>query len=165
MAKKEADFVRQNSIDRIYWTTASPTSQIQLSNGANIKTASSPSSLLGLSVVSGVLSELAFFRDAGKALALDELIVTDCGNRTMAEVQVGDKVLSPSGDYTEVVAIPWEGVDDLYEIEMEDGRTVRCNAKHLWPVTYRKNGQTFHEVVETQFMIDHPEIEFDIQEV
>lgn len=165
MAKKEADFARQSGIDRIYWTTASPTSQIQMSNGANIKTASSPSSLLGLSVVSGVLSELAFFRDAGKALALDELIVTDCGNRTMAEVQVGDKVLSPSGDYTEVVAIPWEGVDDLYEIEMEDGRTVRCNAKHLWPVTYRKNGQTLHEVVETQFMIDHPEIEFDIQEV
>lgn len=72
MAKKEADFARMNNIDRIYWTTASPTSQIQLSNGANIKTASSPSSLLGLSVVSGVLSELAFFRDAGKS---DEYIM------------------------------------------------------------------------------------------
>lgn len=66
MAKKERDFARMNAIDRVFWTTASPTSQIQMSNGANIKTASSPSSLLGLSVVSGVLSELAFFRDAGK---------------------------------------------------------------------------------------------------
>jgi hypothetical protein len=165
MIKRDQDFERQGHIDKIFWTTAVPTSAIQFSGGANFKLASSPHSLLGLTVVQATLSELAFFREAGKALALDELIITDRGIRTMAEVQVGDKVLSPSGDYTEVVAIPWEGVDDLYEIEMEDGRIVRCNAKHLWPVTYRKNGQTVHEVVETQFMIDHPEIEFDIQEV
>lgn len=67
MIKKDRDFSRTNNVDKIYWTTAVPTSAIQMSNGANIKLASNPTSLLGLTVVSGVLSELAFFRDAGKS--------------------------------------------------------------------------------------------------
>ena len=66
MIKKEADFERKSHIDKIYWTTAVPTSAIQMSNGANIKLASSVASLLGLSVVTGTMSELSFFRDAGK---------------------------------------------------------------------------------------------------
>ncbi len=66
MVKKDHDYERKTKIDYIYWTTAVPTSAIQFSNGANFKLTSSPQSLLGLSVVSGTMSELGFFRDAGK---------------------------------------------------------------------------------------------------
>ncbi len=66
MIKKEEEFKNLEQIDRIFWTTASPTSEIAFSNGSNIKLASSVHSLLGLTIVSGVLSELAFFREAGK---------------------------------------------------------------------------------------------------
>lgn len=66
MIKKDKDFDRQENVDRIFWTTAVPTSAVQLSNGANIKLASSVHSLLGLTIVTGTMSELSFFRDAGK---------------------------------------------------------------------------------------------------
>lgn len=66
MIKKEKEFGRKSCIDKIYWTTAVPTSAIQMSGGANMKLVSSPHALLGLTVVSAVLSELSFFRDAGK---------------------------------------------------------------------------------------------------
>jgi hypothetical protein len=66
MIKRDQDFERQSKIDRIYWTTAVPTSAVQMSNGANFKLVSNVQNLLGLSVVSAVLSELAFFREAGK---------------------------------------------------------------------------------------------------
>ncbi|HOF44385.1 MAG TPA: hypothetical protein PKW70_03260 [Candidatus Pacearchaeota archaeon] len=72
MIKKEVEYQHSNYVDRIFWTTASPSSEISFSNGCNIKLASSVQSLLGLTVVSGVLSELAFFRDAGKS---DEYIM------------------------------------------------------------------------------------------
>jgi len=67
MIKKETEFERKNHVDKIYWTTAVPTSAIQMSNGANFKLVSSVHNLLGLSVVTGTMSELAFFREAGKS--------------------------------------------------------------------------------------------------
>lgn len=164
MAKREKDFQRQNKIDRIYWTTASPSADIQVSSGASIRTASSPTSLLGLSVLSGTMSELAFFRDAGKALALHEQIITNKGDKAIKDIHVGDFVLSPNGNFTEVIDIPWEGEDVLYEIEVEDGRKVQCNAKHLWPVKYIENGIEIKKIVTTQYMINNPNIQFDIQE-
>ncbi len=66
MIKKEAEYQHASEIDRIFWTTASPTSEITFSNGSNVKLASSVHSLLGLTLCSGVISELAFFREAGK---------------------------------------------------------------------------------------------------
>lgn len=72
MIKRDQDFERQSKIERIYWTTAVPTSAIQMSNGANFKLVSNVQNLLGLSVATGAMSELAFFRDAGRS---DEYIM------------------------------------------------------------------------------------------
>lgn len=164
MVEAQASFKESEEISKIYYTTASPTSAIEFSGNLKIKLASSVQSLLGLSVVSAVLSELAFFTDAGKALGLNELVKTSSGPKKMKDVEVGDYVLSPSGEYTKVTSIPWQGEDDLYEIEVEDGRTVRCNRNHLWPVTFVDSQGTFHdEVVTTGFMIDHPDIQFELK--
>jgi hypothetical protein len=67
MAQRERDFSRMNNIDRIFWTTAVPTSEIQFSNGANFKLISSPNSLLGQTIVTGTMTELTFFYEAGKS--------------------------------------------------------------------------------------------------
>lgn len=166
MKELRGEFENKAYIDRLYYTTADPDSELMFDSGVAIKVASSVQSLLGLSIISAALSELAYFRDAGKALDLDEMIATDKGNKRMKDIQVGDKVLSPSGAFTPVISIPWQGVDDLYEIEMEDGRTVRCNANHKWKVSYWDSENIYHnEIVTTQFMIDHPEIDFDIPSI
>lgn len=67
MAKKERDFSRMNNIDRIFWTTAVPTSAIQFSNGANFKLISNPNGLLGQTIVMGTMTELTFFYEMGKS--------------------------------------------------------------------------------------------------
>lgn len=67
MAKREKDFSRWNAIDRIFWTTAVPTSAIQFSNGANFKLISNPNGLLGQTIVMGTMTELTFFYEAGKS--------------------------------------------------------------------------------------------------
>jgi len=67
MAKRERDFKRMNNIDRIFWTTAVPTSAIQFSNGANFKLISNPNGLLGQTIVMGTMTELTFFYESGKS--------------------------------------------------------------------------------------------------
>lgn len=52
-------------IDKIYWTRASPTSELMFSNGLNVKIVSSAGDILGQNIIAGTLSELAFFRDNG----------------------------------------------------------------------------------------------------
>ena len=81
MVKKDQDFERQSSIDKIYWTTAVPTSAIQMSNGANFKLVSNVQNLLGLSVVTGTMTELSFFRDAGRTDEYIMRVFNDLKNR------------------------------------------------------------------------------------
>lgn len=69
MIGSESTYQRMDSPDHIFWTTASTqgTSALSFSNGMNVKLISSVHNLLGLSIVCGTMTELAFFRDAGKS--------------------------------------------------------------------------------------------------
>lgn len=67
MKAAEEEFAHSDTIDKLFWTTAYPTSALGFSSGSTIKIASNPNALLGLSIVSIVYSELAFFTDAGKS--------------------------------------------------------------------------------------------------
>ena len=164
MNELRKEFKDKDTVDKLYYTTADKDSDFLFDSGLTIKTNSTVQGLLGLSLITVTYSELSFFTDAGKALCLKELVKTERGDVPMGEVCIGDKVLSPNGEYTEVIAIPWEGEDDLYEIEMDDGRKVHCNLNHLWSVTYEFEGIIHREVVSTKFMLEHPEIEFIIPE-
>ena len=85
----------------------------------------------------------------------------DGSSKPIIDLKPGDKLYSINDQPNEVEKIMWEGFDEMYEIEMDDGRTVRCNAKHLWKVKYEGK----EEIVTTQFMIDHPEIEYEIPSI
>ena len=67
MHHRDSDYARMGNIDRIFWTTAVPTSAVQFSNGTNFKLISSPGALLGQTIVSGTMTELTFFYEAGKS--------------------------------------------------------------------------------------------------
>ena len=66
---READeaFREAEQVDRIYYTTASPTSAMTFSGGVNIKLASSNRDILGLSIICCAFSELSFFTEAGRS--------------------------------------------------------------------------------------------------
>lgn len=147
MIKKEEEFKHLDVIDRIYWTTASPTSEMAFSNGSNIKLSSTVHSLLGL------------------AQPLYSKIKKPDGTyTTMGELKLGDKIASPSEGETEVTGIFPQGKIPCYEIELEDGRTVRCSLQHLWKVGYKitPESELITDVVSLQFILDHPEYEFFI---
>lgn len=89
-----------------------------------------------------------------------KIIMADGSKKVMGDIQIGDKVKSPSKGVTEVVNIPYHGVADCYEIELEDGRTVRCSPQHLWKA--RKSVKDEWEVVQLQYILDHPEFEWEL---
>jgi len=57
----------------------------------------------------------------------------------MKDIQLGDKIKSPTEGETEVVGIFPQGKRDIFEIELEDGRKVRSSDNHLWKVAIDKN--------------------------
>ena len=67
MVRANEEYEHMEHIDTIFYTTASPTSELAFAGGSNIKLVSNPQGLLGATIVSIVLSEISFFIDAGKS--------------------------------------------------------------------------------------------------
>ena len=67
MAEAIEEYEHKESVDKIYYTTASPTSELSFTGGSNIKLVSNPQGLLGVSCIGICFSELAFFTQAGKS--------------------------------------------------------------------------------------------------
>lgn len=64
--EKQEEFKKAGKIDKMYYSTAAPTSALEFASGLTIKLASSPQAILGTTIISIVMSELAFFTLAGK---------------------------------------------------------------------------------------------------
>src|SRR5574344_2005519 len=147
MIKEEREFDGSSKIDHINWTTATPSSFLATSNGLNYKLISSENGLLG------------------QAQPLDEKIkLPDNTYTTMGKLKVGSKIKNPSGGEETVLATFPQGKIACYKVTLSDGRSTRCSANHQWKVAWEKdkNGNFIWKVVSTQFMIDHPEYEFEI---
>lgn len=71
---------------------------------------------------------------AKRAQPLDELVATPSGWKPMGEIEAGDLVLGSDGKPTKVVAVPYQGTDEVWEVRTRSGRVVRCCGDHLWTV-------------------------------
>lgn len=70
---------------------------------------------------------------AGKALKLTESIHTPNGWVQNKDLQIGDKVSTPTG-VANVIGIYPQGVLELYKITFEDGRSIEVSGDHLWEI-------------------------------
>ncbi len=70
----------------------------------------------------------------GKAQPLSSMILTPYGWQTMGDMKVGSKVTTPFGEVATVTAIFPQGVQDVYELILVDGRKCECTLEHLWTV-------------------------------
>ena len=70
----------------------------------------------------------------GKDQPLDALVLTPSGFRTMGEMAIGTEVVVPSGGTALVDGVFPQGVRPVYELTLDDGRTVRAGRDHLWSV-------------------------------
>ena len=71
----------------------------------------------------------------GKDQPLDALVLTPSGFRTMGEMTIGTEVIVPSGGTALVDGVFPQGVRPVYELTLDDGRTVRAGKDHLWTVS------------------------------
>lgn len=87
----------------------------------------------------------------------------------MKDVQLGDEIASPTEGKTDIIGIFPQGKRDIYEIELEDGRTTRAADNHLWKVAIDKdeNGNWNWQIVNTLQLIKWLQqgIEIEIFEV
>lgn len=74
-------------------------------------------------------------RGVGKAHPYDQDVYTPNGWKKWGDIKVGDSLWGSDGNPVEVIAIPFEGRADIYEIELCDGRKVRASGGHDWVTT------------------------------
>jgi len=79
-----------------------------------------------------------------------EIIITPNGLSTMGDVKVGDIISTPTGMST-VLEKYNHGLSDVYELTLQDGRTVKCGKEHLWKI---QEFRGYQKVVNTEFFLD-----------
>ena len=69
---------------------------------------------------------------SGKALRVDQPVLTPNGWVPIGELEIGDQVMGADGLPHAVTGVFPQGVRDLYEVVMSDGTIVIADADHLW---------------------------------
>lgn len=93
-------------------------------------------------------------RQRGYEQPYSELIATPDGFVEMGSLKVGDEIWNPDGNTTKVLEIYEQGFKDVYQLELADGRTVRCGANHLWEVICANN-HFKHKVFKTHDLLNN----------
>lgn len=70
----------------------------------------------------------------GKAQPLYSKILTPVGWKTMGDMIVGSKVLTPDGKTANVVGVYPQGKKKIYKVHFLDGRTADACGEHLWKI-------------------------------
>lgn len=89
-------------------------------------------------------------RDSGKMLASHTEVLTSLGWKTHGTLRVGDKIFTPTGDQSPVIAISEEGMVDL-KVMCSDGSSLICHENHEWEVLDRLTSRI--EVLETKQLL------------
>lgn len=88
-------------------------------------------------------SSWGLYRQIGKrsnfAQPYDEPVLTPDGWKTIGDLAVGSQVVGSDGLPQSVEDIPFDGLAEVWEVEVESGIFVRCSENHLWTV-YDRSG-------------------------
>lgn len=133
--------------NQLLWTTASKTSALTMQGGVNYKTVAGDKDIIGSSQ------------------PLDsDIYLPDGTTKKMGDLKVGDVIASPTEGSQTVLHIFPKPKIRCWKITLSDGRTVRCAADHMWKIAWQKkpNGKWDWQVKPFQFILDHPELKFEI---
>lgn len=70
----------------------------------------------------------------GKSLSNSSKVYTPDGYKLMADIKVGDYVISRVGEPTKVLGVYPQGVRGIYKVTFNDGTSAMCDKEHLWAV-------------------------------
>lgn len=108
-----------------------------LEQGANVARALVETGDLRLMVwdsIPGAIPSSKSEAEIGKSQPLHALVLTPVGWRKMGELQVGDAVVDPYGEYSTVTRITQQGTKQTYRVTFEDGRSAESSEDHLWEI-------------------------------
>ena len=100
----------------------------------------------------GELIILAARPSMGKAQPLDAKVLTASGFKPMADIRVGDELASVDGRPSRVTGVFPQGIRQVYQMTLSDGRRCEACAEHLWTVHYR--GWPEPRTLETQQLVE-----------
>lgn len=98
----------------------------------------------------------------GKEQPLDSHVLTPEGFVEMRYIKVGSRVTTPFDGIANVIAVFPQGIKDVYELVLSDGRKCECGLEHLWTV-YTKRPNSFRPLngiegsitVPTKYLIEN----------
>lgn len=93
----------------------------------------------------GAHCKLLKCRGVGFEQPHSEVVKTIYGDINVGDVRVGDKLIGIDGLETSVLEVYKQGLKDVYEVSLMDGRKVKCGADHLWYVN-DSTKKKIHEV-------------------
>lgn len=85
----------------------------------------------------------------GKSQPNHTPIPTPNGWTTMGKLKPGDQIYGPDGNPTKVLQIFPQGILEIFEITLDDGRSTFCSKNHLWKV-YSNDFDSPGDVIMTQ---------------
>lgn len=90
-------------------------------------------------------------RKFGKALALDEEVITPNGFLKMADVEVGNEIYDEKGGLTTISHV-WDIVTDrdVYEVEFDNGQVIKACEDHRWLTSTKSARKTKRDGVTTR---------------
>lgn len=89
-------------------------------------------------------------RRKGYEQPYSEPVLTPNGYVPMGSLKVGDLVMNPNGSPVKIGDIVEQGTTEIYEVEFQDGRKVRCGANHLWATC--RNGKKIYIMRTVDYM-------------
>lgn len=83
----------------------------------------------------------------GKAHPVTQKVPTPEGFKLWGDIKVGDLLFGTDGTTTKVTNIPYEGIEDIYNIYLKDGRMVQASGNHLFTLYKRSGARNSHRVL------------------
>lgn len=77
--------------------------------------------------------------------------------KNIGDLTVGDEILATDGKKRKIFSIQEQGLSDIYEITISDGRSFRTHLMHLTPVCFRKDksGKYLWDNLTTKWMMEN----------
>lgn len=76
---------------------------------------------------------------SGKAQPLDAGVLTPRGFVNMGTLKVGDQVITPAGNYSNIIGVYPQGPKEIYRMYFTDGSSAECCKEHLWETRTQKD--------------------------
>lgn len=83
-------------------------------------------------------------RGAGKAIWYGEKVYTPDGWKKWEDINVGSALFGDDGKPTKVTCIPYDDICHIYNVQLEDGRTLKVSSGHLFKV---KRGHSLRSTI------------------